>query len=79
MQHLALHLSVATAAANRNVKRVVGIFEQDQSRAVAELFHQRLQQGRISERIPRALEKKQRDLDLEEVLGSCDRGFFGRV
>ena len=67
------------ARAREHVERVVGVVEELQRRARAELGDQRLQQAQIRQLVARALQKEHRHVHVEEVLRALVRRLARRM
>src|SRR4051794_40775801 len=70
IQHLATNLRILATGPCRHMKRMIGVLEQVQHRALAKLATQWLKLVQHCERIARALQEQHRHLHVEQMLAA---------
>src|SRR6202049_1890834 len=78
LRHFSHDFRILASNARRYVKRMIGILEQLECGARAELSHHRLQELQVRELIASSLHEEHRDLHTEEVLCALVGGPAGR-
>src|ERR1700694_266203 len=79
LRHFSHDFRILAPGARRYVKRMIGILEQLECGARAELSHQRLQEPQGRELIASSLHEEHRDLHTEEVLSALVGRLPGRM